>query len=131
MASRPRRGWAVAAVALALAGCATTAPAERDFVPGYPGVDYLPAERMAGELTLGFEVSRFEQCWFEMTGEAARRFRELAPDARGRGPYRYRVEMLARRAPSAEGRGFGHLGAYPCQIRASRFLSVQRVRTRR
>ena len=121
----------IAALALALAACGTTSSGEYDFVPGYPGADYLPAERMAGELMLGFEVSRFEQCWFEMTGEAARQFRELAPDARGRGPYRYRVEMMARRAPSAEGRTFGHLGAYPCQIRASRFLSVQRVRTRR
>lgn len=121
----------IAAAALALAACGTTSSREYDFVPGYPGVDYSPAERMAGELTLGFEVSQFGECWFEMTGEAARQFRELAPEARGRGPYRYRVEMMARRAPAAEGRSFGHLGAYPCQVRASRFLSVQRVRTRR
>ena len=131
MASRPRRGWAMTTLALALAGCATTAPAERDFVEGYPGVDYLPAERMAGELMLGFELSLFEGCWFEMTREAAAQLSARAPEWRGRGPYRYRIEMIARRAPEAEGRGFGHLGLTPCQVRASRFLSVQRVRTRR
>ncbi len=123
-----RHAGTIAALALGLAACGTGATQEYDFVPGYPGVDYLPAERMAGELTLGFEISRFEDCWFEMTDEAALQFRQLAPESRRRAPYRYRIEMRARRAPSAEGRSFGHLGAYPCQVRANRFLSVQRVR---
>ena len=124
-----RRATAIAI--LALAACATGPAPERDFVPGYPGLDYLPAERMAGELLLGFEIARFEGCWFEATRAAAAQLDARVPEWRGRGPYRYRIEMIARRAPEAEGRGFGHLGAYPCQLRASRILSIRRLLTRR
>jgi len=121
----------LAILALALTACATGPAPERDFVPGCPGLDYLPPERVAGELLLGFEIARFEGCWFETTREAAAQLDARAPEWRGRGPYRYRIEMIARRAPEAEGRGFGHLGLAPCQVRASRILSIRRLPARR
>ena len=94
-------------------------------VTGHPEIFYLPEQRMRGTLVLGFEVFAFEGCWLEMTRSAAIQFRRLAPDTDSRGPHRFRVAMMARRTPPGTGQ-FGHLGTYPCQVQATRFLSVRR-----
>lgn len=115
----------------ALAACQAKPEPLTVTVPGYPEVVNMPAKRMTGTLTLGFEISRFNQCWFDMTRAASARFQRIAPEASGRGPHRYRVVMFAMRTPSSDPAiQYGHLGMYPCQILATRFLSVKRTRYR-
>lgn len=106
------------------------APGERPPVPviGHPDIFYLAETRMRGALTLGFEVSSFDGCWLDMTRPAARRLHRLAPETEERGPHRFRVTMIGRRTPPGLDHRFGHLGGYPCQVEAVRFLSVRRDR---
>ena len=116
-----------------LLACAPDATARGTSAPvpvtGHPDIFYLPETRMRGPLTLGFEVSSFDRCWLEMTRAAARQLYRLAPEIEERGPHFFRVLMIGRRTPGTEGH-FGHLGAYPCQVQAVRFLSVRRDRRR-
>lgn len=111
-----------------VAGCGSaTFPAPVP-VLGHPEIFYLPEERLRGRLVVGFEVFTFDDCWLEMTRDAATQFSRLAPEADGRGPHFFRVTMIARRTPPGLGHRFGHLGAYACQVQAIRFLELSPAR---
>ena len=109
----------------ALAACQADPQPLSMFVPGHDGSMYLPAERLEGHLTLGFEASTFNDCWFAMTEQAARQLGRADAEASARGPHEYRVVIMGNRAPHLDLGGYGHLGAYSCQVRAVRFLSIE------
>jgi hypothetical protein len=118
----------------ALTACETAPPprSEPVSVPGHPGIAYLPEQRMEGDLTLGFEISALDRCWFDMTAKASAQFERWAPEASSRGPHYYRVVIIGRSTPPLDpgNSEYGHLGVYPCQVQATRILSVKRRRAR-
>ena len=129
-----RRGILALYVVATLAACETVPTAELAPVPvpGHPGVTYMPVQRMVGNIRLGFELQTFNGCWFGMTSEAYAQLQRHAPESNGRGPYQYRVAMMGRSTSPAESEStaYGHLGMYPCQVQATRFISIERVRFR-
>jgi hypothetical protein len=82
---------------------------------------------MAGELILSFERSELLGCWFDATGEAGRQLGARTPDPRA--SYRFRVRIAGQRTSRQVQGGprFGHMGMFPCQIRATRFISIETI----
>ncbi|MBC2776139.1 hypothetical protein [Parasphingopyxis marina] len=127
-------GWAALAL---LAACAQPAAgdggSETGDTPGSAG----PAE-MWGIWAIGFETSNFvgcasesdcpepgedNGCWLDFTSEAAAQLDPALRDRRDH--WRYRMRIRGTREEGAG--GYGHLGAYECQITAEEILSMERV----
>lgn len=96
--------------------------------PGEPR--YGPKQRFEGVLETAFEVSAFQGCWFETSPRAGRDWQRIAPISGAEAQLelaRYRLEFVGRRTVGdrAPPDGYGHLGMWPCQIRAERMISVE------
>lgn len=108
---------------LAALGCLTAqAPAPRD----------PPLRVFRGDYAYGFEQSRFDGCWLNMSAEAWAEFERRQPEsaqAARAGGYRYEIAFEGRREDYGgppEG-GFGHMGLSRCRIEAIRLLDSRLV----
>lgn len=135
---------ALAAAALALAGCANKAapdnradgPANRvaERSPPPPEqtrpqeVAYGPEAPIEGVWTNRFERSELGECWFELSEAAAADLRRLSPSDSTAGNS-YRLRFIGRRSHFVQGAPnvFGHMGGWHCQILATRILSAERI----
>ena len=106
----------------ALASCATAPQTERP--SWHPQMNFLPPERMWGDIIASPERYEFQGCSFVGTPEVGR---TLAPWMSDRSLVQLlRVVLIGQRTPPlAQGEsGFGDLSRYPCEIRALRIVSV-------
>ncbi|HEV7658886.1 MAG TPA: hypothetical protein VGO55_03480 [Allosphingosinicella sp.] len=109
----------------ALCGCATAqAPAP------------APAESairvFRGDYAYGFEQSRFDGCWLNMSAEAWAEFERRQPEsaqAARAGGYRYEIAFEGRREEyqGPPESGFGHMGLSRCRIEAIHLLDSRLV----
>lgn len=104
---------------------------------GLPGGE----RRMAGVFTAFTEGSQFQECpgrepWqcfdqdsppcaIDAVGEAGTAIGAALGKA-GQGYAAFKVELVGKRR---EGAAYGHLGAYGCEVRASRILSITPAET--
>ena len=127
----------LAAVLLATAACATAATEESP-VPGtleVDGVVYGPQERFKGVLSAAFELSAFGSCWLTGSETFSTEFsRSGIEPSDGWDLVEYELEFMGRRSkrrPGSAGSGsYGHLGAFPCQIRGEKLISARRIPAR-
>ncbi len=114
---------------LLVAGCETVPPAP--FVQS----EFGPEQSFTGLLRLGFEQQSFDECWLDFRGSAMTDLSRLAPSpalADQTAPYGAEVTLTGRRRTMVNvpgddlmGRGFGHLGQYPCLIEATRITAAR------
>lgn len=124
----------LAAVLLATAACATAATEEAPATETLEAdsVVYGPQERFKGVLSAAFELSAFGSCWFTgsetFSAEFSRSGIEPPP---GWDLVEYELEFIGRRSKrrsgSAGSGSYGHLGAFPCQIRGEKLISARRI----
>jgi hypothetical protein len=113
------RAWFGVLVLLTL-GCATpeaSAPAPAPSVQTFRGL-----------YSFGFEVSTFEGCWLNMSGDAWATFEsrhpEIAETRSNGGAYNYEIRFEGTRR---EGMPAGHMGLYHCQYDVTRLLESRRA----
>ena len=127
----------LAALLLAAAACvsaATGEPAASETLE-VDGVVYGPQESFKGVFSAAFELSAFGPCWFTGSETFSNEFRasDMEPTP-GWDLVEYELEFIGRRSkrrPGSAGSGsYGHLGAFPCQIRAEKLISARRIPAR-
>jgi hypothetical protein len=120
-----------AALAL-LAGCVH--PPEPP-LPPHQG-PFGAEQTFTGVLRLGFERQSFDECWLDLTNTASNDLYRLAPSpalADSQASYSADVTLVGRRRnvengepePGYNSVGFGHMGAYPCEIQATRITAAR------
>ena len=112
-----------------LAGCATPPP------PPYVQGAFGPVQNFTGIVRLGFERQSFNECWLDFHGSSMAELGRLAPSpalADPQASYAADATLTGRRrdminVPGGDlmGRGYGHLGMYPCLIEATRITAAQ------
>ena len=119
---------------LALAFLCVAGPAVAAGPDAAEPLPYGPEMPMKGVFETAFEHSSFNGCWLQMTEAAAGQYATLLsgaapPDKYGRS--RVEIEILGRKADRRYGLlgGYGHLGASPCQIEATKVISARALET--
>ena len=94
-----------------------------------------PEQRFTGIVRLGFERQSFNECWLDFGGSSMAELARLAPSPAFMDPqasYAADATLIGRRrdmlnVPGGDlmGRGYGHLGMYPCLIEATRVMAAQ------
>lgn len=120
----------LALLSVLLAGCAT-APAPPLVPERGP---FGPEQSFTGILALGIERESFDDCWLEFRGSSRADLARLAPSpalANTMAFYAADVTLAGRRrdmlnlgSHDIQGRGFGHLGIYPCLIETTRIIAA-------
>jgi hypothetical protein len=128
-----RRGCLV--LSLFLAGCGSTAPREN----AAAGPLFGPTTRMTGIFGIGNEREEFGQCdlkrgclqlenscWFSYSAEVSKAVRHALAEhgLRASGAGYFKMSIEGRRKQAIGGRGFGHLGQWPCEIHATALHSI-------
>ena len=133
---------ALATAALALSGCGNGGELAnrgregpdnhivRESPP--PPPQFGAEEAMTGTWTASFEHSEFNGCWFDITSEAYAEFQRLDPRVNDPAPTlgrSWRLRIMGRRSvdPGSGAPGYGHMGGWRCEIRATRILSAEIV----
>ena len=85
----------------------------------------------SGIYTSSFEHSEFDGCWVNFSRKASARLVELHPRVFGPEGSRYQVEFVGRSTHRLKdvkpGQGYGHVGAYPCEIEVLELRSARRL----
>ena len=91
--------------------------------------DYGPQRSFAGTYTSSFEHSEFDGCWLTFRPEASKRFHALVPGADKYEGQRAQIHFIgrgtARLKTVSGGKGYGHVGAYPCEIEVIELKSAR------
>ena len=88
-----------------------------------------PTRDFSGVYTSSFEHSEFDGCWVNFSPEASKRFHALVPGAdkyeATRAQVHFSGRSTARLKNVSGGKGYGHVGAYPCEIEVIELKSAR------
>lgn len=91
---------------------------------------YAPERAFTGVYTASFEHSEFAGCWLSFGPQASKTFFGQVDHDKYWGAS-YRISFTGRSTPRLKlptrGKGYGHVGAYPCEIQVTQLRSVTKV----
>ena len=121
------------AAAIFACGCTSIPPPEP---PAFPSqTEFGPEQTFTGRLVMSFERQSFDGCWLNFGAGALGQLAALAPSpalASQSGHYSANVTLVGQRRGmlnvGSQGPmpyGYGHMGAYECEIKARRIVSAR------